>query len=190
MDNNPNPNSVENKNNQKSDNKTLKLIIIIGAVILIVLLLIVFLFIKSQSKNSNETESSGGGLALEINQGGFVEEATTTEAVPGVTIPGWATLEAKAGETDTKISFYNPEQNAGWYYLTFELRLMKDDGSYETLYQSGLVEPGNYVQNIKLNRALDKGEYDVIIFCQPYTMKSAMPEKVNNLESKAVLVVS
>ncbi len=51
------------------------------------------------------------------------------------------------------------------YYMTFGLYLADGD---ELLYQSGLVSPGNYVQDMQMTRALAPGTYDAYVVCQPY----------------------
>ena len=55
------------------------------------------------------------------------------------------------------------EQNC--YYMTFGLYLADGD---ELLYQSGLVSPGNYIQQMEMTRALEPGTYDAYVVCQPY----------------------
>ncbi len=52
-----------------------------------------------------------------------------------------------------------------FYYMTFGLYLADGD---ELLYQSGLVEPGNYIQQMEMTRALEPGAYDAYVVCQPY----------------------
>ena len=51
------------------------------------------------------------------------------------------------------------------YYITFGLYL--EDGD-ELLYQSGLVEPGMYIQTMDMTRSLLPGTYDAYVVCQPY----------------------
>ena len=51
------------------------------------------------------------------------------------------------------------------YYMTFALYLAEGD---ELLYQSGLVEPGKYLQRMELARPLEPGTYDAYVVCQPY----------------------
>ena len=60
------------------------------------------------------------------------------------------------------------------YYMTFGLYLDEND---ELLYQSGLVEPGKYLQQMELSRALDPGTYAAYVVCQPY--KSDQKTKTN-----------
>ena len=55
--------------------------------------------------------------------------------------------------------------NAECYYMTFGLYLSDGD---ELLYQSGLVSPGNYIQEMEMTRSLEPGEYDAYVVCQPY----------------------
>lgn len=51
------------------------------------------------------------------------------------------------------------------YYITFGLYL--EDGD-ELLYQSGLVEPGMYIQTMDISRKLKAGTYNAYVVCQPY----------------------
>lgn len=51
------------------------------------------------------------------------------------------------------------------YYMAFALYLAEGD---ELLYQSGLVEPGKYLQRMELARPLEPGAYDAYVVCQPY----------------------
>ena len=51
------------------------------------------------------------------------------------------------------------------YYITFGLYL--EDGD-ELLYQSGLVEPGMYIQTMDMTRSLLPGTYNAYVVCQPY----------------------
>ena len=60
------------------------------------------------------------------------------------------------------------------YYMTFGLYLDEND---ELLYQSGLVEPGKYLQQMELSRALEPGAYAAYVVCQPY--KSDQKTKTN-----------
>ena len=53
------------------------------------------------------------------------------------------------------------------FYLQFNIILKDTD---ELIYSSGLVEYGGYINAIELNRKLKKGEYDAIVFIQPYDM--------------------
>lgn len=51
------------------------------------------------------------------------------------------------------------------YYMTFALYLTEGD---ELLYQSGLVAPGSYIQEMQMKRSLKPGTYSAYVVCQPY----------------------
>ena len=159
-------------------------------IILILLLLIICLLVMILLKN-NRPQIQQGGVTIDQNAGKY-SESSGNEAGPqnrDVVIPGWSTLHLPAGtkEVDT-VDFYNPDGNKDYFYLTFELRLPGENGEYETLYQSGLVEPGLHIQHIELSRELDAGSYDAVIHIQPYTMDENRTA-TNNADLKTTLVV-
>ena len=51
------------------------------------------------------------------------------------------------------------------YYMTFKLYLTSGD---ELLYESGLVAPGKYIQEMEMSTSLKKGTYDAYVEIQPY----------------------
>lgn len=53
------------------------------------------------------------------------------------------------------------------FYLQFNIILKDTD---ELIYSSGLVEYGGYINRIELNKKIQKGEYDAIVFIQPYDL--------------------
>lgn len=75
------------------------------------------------------------------------------------------TVTCEDGSTRT-ITF---ECEQDYYYMTFALYLTNTDGGEDTLlYQSGLVEPGKYIQEMEMTKALDAGVYDAYVLIQPY----------------------
>lgn len=75
----------------------------------------------------------------------------------------------------TKTYTVNGMQN--YYYMTFALYLdnSANGGEDEMLYQSGLVEPGMYIQQMEMTRALDAGTYDAYVVIQPYQSDKTTP---------------
>ena len=145
-------------------------------------------------RTGDQTEVRPAGISLKVDpDAGEYVDVTQESAAPsqGVSIPGWASLTLPADTTDAKlcVDFYNPEKNAGRYYLTFELRL-KDDSpeGYEVLYTSQLVEPGKHIQSIRLNRPLAAGKYDAVVHVQPYTMDGNLTA-TNNADMVTLLIV-
>ena len=125
---------------------------------------------KAGEQSATQTAASAAApIAAEANQGEY--QAEQTETMKNITMPGWTTLTIAADTTEiTKgVDFFNPEDNEGYYDMTFELFVdVEQNGTYESVYQSGLVYPGNHVQKITLNRSLPAGTYDAYVHIQPY----------------------
>ena len=112
-------------------------------------------------------------LVIDPNAG---PSPTPAPTAPGIAIPGWAGLSLPAGVTEAPVSLFNPEANADWYYLTFELRLKEND---ELLFTTGLIPPGMYCNKVSLSRPLEPGSYECIMFVQPYFIRE-VPVPTNN----------
>lgn len=130
-------------------------------------------------------------LEIDPNAGALITP-TPAPTEPGVAIPGWGSITLPAGVTEASTTLKNPEANADWYYLTFEMRLPTVDEetgaeSYEVLFTTGLIPPGQYCNKVTLTRALEPGEYNVILHVQPYRISDKTP--TNNADMETVLVV-
>lgn len=130
-------------------------------------------------------------LEIDPNAGALITP-TPAPTEPGVAIPGWGSITLPAGVTEAATTLKNPEANEGWYYLTFEMRLPTVDEetgveSYEVLFTTGLIPPGQYCNKVTLTRALEPGEYNVILHVQPYRISDKTP--TNNADMETVLVV-
>ena len=130
-------------------------------------------------------------LEIDPNAGALITP-TPAPTEPGVAIPGWGSITLPAGVTEASTTLKNPEANADWYYLTFEMRLPTVDEetgaeSYEVLFTTGLIPPGQYCNKVTLTRALEPGEYNVILHVQPYLISDKTP--TNNADMETVLVV-
>lgn len=130
-------------------------------------------------------------LEIDPNAGELVTP-TPAPTEPGVAIPGWGSITLPAGVTEAATTLKNPEANEGWYYLTFEMRLPTVDEetgeeSYEVLFTTGLIPPGQYCNQVTLTRALEPGEYNVILHVQPYRMSDKTP--TNNADTETLLIV-
>lgn len=169
----------------------LLLLMIIGTITLVILLQrgkrgenIVQVFVS--------TEYSADGVGLIIDPDAETGRSSEIDSVAerDVAISGRKSMIIPANKKEITVDFYNPKENEGAYYLTFELRLCDDSASgYEVLYTSGLIEPGKSVDRIELSRALKKGEYDAIIHIQPYRMNKDKT-LTNNADIKISLVVN
>ena len=165
------------------------------SIILLIILLILLAFLLGRCSCLN---NDGPALPtinqdapnVDPNAGDYVAPETTPGVAGGVAVPGWGKLTIPANTKDNiVVDFYNPEQNADKYYLTFEIRIPSNNElGYEVLYTSGLVEPGKHIQSISLTRGLEAGEYDAIIHVQPYRMGTKA--KTNNADLKTKLIVN
>ena len=134
---------------------------------------------------AGDDSPSGGGLIIDSGAGDYVAPVVDSKVEPNVAIPGWGKIMIPAGTTQiTSVDFYNPEENAGLYYLTYKLSLA-DTG--EVLYESNAIPPGKHIQSITLSRPLDVGTYSAVIHVQPYRMSDETP--TNNANMKTTLIV-
>ena len=142
-------------------------------------------FFPAAAPNDGGSSSQGGGLVIDPNAGEFVEP----ERAPGVTIPGFGSMTIPANTKELKgINLHNPTKNEGWYYLTFKLCLLDKNGAVsEVLYESQLVPPGKYIQDITLSRGLAKGEYNAVMKVQPYRIADKSPTNNANLKMKIIV---
>lgn len=175
---------------QDTISKKRKAIKIILLILLIIFLVAAGIFIYSRLAKSEVQPAQGGiGLYYDPNAKDYTQSTTVTTTKRGVKIPGWPTINIPENHTEIAVDFYNPKENEGLYYLTFELRLPDDSKQgYEVLYKSGLVEPSKHIQSITLSHGFDKGEYDAVVHVQPYRMDEDKTP-TNNADMKTKLVV-
>ena len=125
--------------------------------------------------------------AMKIEEAGVQPAATPEVAAKGVSIPGYKTMNIKADTQTVDVDLYNPEENKDYYYMSFEIRVPNSSGDYESVYASGLVEPGNHIYNITLTRSFPAGEYEnCILHVQPYRIPDRTP--TNNADVKFKLI--
>ena len=180
---------IEPKNEQPRSDKKWKILVVILAVLLILCGTWIIWggvpFFPAAAPNDGGSSSQGGGLVIDPNAGEYVEP----EKAPGVTIPGFGSMTIPANTKELKgINLYNPTKNEGWYYLTFKLCLLDKNGEVsEVLYESQLLPPGLYIQDITLSRGLAPGEYDAVMKVQPYRISDKSP--TNNADLKMTIIV-
>lgn len=161
-----------------------RVIIIISFLIAVIIVLLILLLSRCGAEETTEENSAPG---IDPAAGEYVAPENETDR--GIDIPGWDSVTVAANNTEVSVDFYNPETNKDRYYLSFELRLVNADGSCETLYQSGLVEPGLHIQSITLSRPLPPGKYDAVVHIQPYTMDEEKTA-TNNADVAVTLIAS
>lgn len=105
-----------------------------------------------------------------------INDAEEVKEIKNIVLPGFVELDVnKPGKL-----LCNMNED---FYLQFNIILRDTD---EVIYSSGLVEYGNYIDKLKLNREIEKGEYDAIVFIQPYDIKL---NKTNNAKFNIRLII-
>ena len=139
-------------------------------------------FFPAAAPNDDGSSSQGGGLVIDPNAGELVKP-------PGVTIPGFGSMTIQANTKEIRgINLHNPTDNADWYYLTFQLALLDENGVVsEVLYESQLLPPGLYLQDITLSRGLAPGEYEAVMHVQPYRIADKSP--TNSADLRMTIIV-
>ncbi len=179
----------------KEKNNTEKYIVILLGFILFVLCVITAIMlipkeccctVSTSVQNKRNSVDGGVGMLIDSNAEDSVKDQSI-DGEQGVAISGFSTITVPQGEKNVTVNFYNPDKNADMYYQTFELRLI-DDSGYETLYTSGLVEPGKRIEHITLSRGLESGVYQAVVHVQPYCMDEDRTP-TNNADIKTELIV-
>ena len=177
---------------RRKQKQTQWLIALLAVVVLAVVAALVWKYAQPEAiPAATATPAPTAELEIDPNAGELLTP-TPAPTEPGVAIPGWGSITLPAGVTEAATTLKNPEANEGWYYLTFEMRLPTvdeetDEESYEVLFTTGLIPPGQYCNQVTLTRALEPGEYNVILHVQPYRMSDKTP--TNNADTETVLIV-
>ena len=181
----------ETKTQEQRSDRKLKIIIAVLAVLLLLMGgTMIFWggvpFFSAFAPNDGGSASQGAGLVVDPNAGEYVPKPLD----PGVVIRGFGKLTIPPYTREvTEVNLYNPEENEGWYYLTFTLCLVDENGEVsETLYESQLVPPGLYLQDITLSRGLAPGEYDAVMLVQPYRIADLSQTNAANLKFTIVVI--
>lgn len=82
-----------------------------------------------------------------------------------IMIPGYGELPIQAGTDELYAALLNPEGNQCY----FKYRIILKEGN-EIVYESNLIKPGMAVTNVKLNRRIDAGVYDIKLVVLAYSL--------------------
>ena len=192
MKQNADKNETNSSRHRRRGKRMQMLIALLAVVVLAVVAALVWKYAQPEAiPAATATPAPTAELEIDPNAGELLTP-TPAPTEPGVAIPGWGSITLPAGVTEASTTLKNPEANEGWYYLTFEMRLPTVDEeigaeSYEVLFTTGLIPPGQYCNKVTLTRALEPGEYNVILHVQPYRISDKTP--TNNADMETVLVV-
>lgn len=132
-------------------------------------------------------QKTTGGVVLDPNA---TDELPGEEqgASPGVTVAGFSSLTIPPELDTIAIDLYNPIENNGLYYMTFEFRLPDEsEQGYEVLFKTGYIAPGKHIYQVTLSHGLPAGEYTAQMLIQPYRMIDLTP--TNNVSAVVALTV-
>ena len=147
------------------------------------LLIILTLLLVIIINNDSGSDITPNGVVYDPNLN--VNQSQVGTKLPGIAIPGWTTIKLPSNTLEAEVSLHNPQTNADYYDLTFELKF-KD--SQETIFTTGYIEPGYKCNKVTLSRKLKKGEYDAILVVQPY-IKDFSKTPTNNAKLDVKLIV-
>ncbi len=173
----------ENKNN-----KAKILIIVITAVILSAaaaamgVLTMTGFFDKTDQTDSDKPEGVVGIIRDGWDPGIEVSDNDSSEQKKGTQIPGYSDVEMKEGDTTLNLSVGNPKENHVGLIATLKL----EDGT--VLFTSGLMKPGQGIDELPLSQTLEKGVYDAMVFYQCVSLNDANT-RLNAAESRFKIIV-
>ena len=107
------------------------------------------------------------------------KDYSNIEMNPNIAIPGYESLDLKAGKKKQSVNFYNPGEHT-WYFR-MSLALKADEGE-EVLWTSELIEPGEEVKTLKLDKELESGDYPAILKYECFSLKNETPLNGSNVE--------
>ena len=101
---------------------------------------------------------------------------------PNISIPGFESLDFKAGREKQSVNFYNPEENTCYFRISLVLKQRDGAGAggeevagEDTLWTSELIEPGEEVKSIELDKELESGDYPAILKYECFSLKDETP---------------
>lgn len=118
----------------------------------------------------SRTEQSAGGMKLEKNTVSWEQEMKSANEAADIQIPYYSDIYMQGGSDEIEMYLVNPKEND--CYFTYTLILKENS---EQIYQSGLIEPGQAVDLVKLERKIESGEYALNMRIDTYTLETETP---------------
>ena len=168
--------------------KKTRALFIVTVVLLLILLTFDIVMLDLVIAMEGQPQTPTGGVVL-------VEPNATDEREEGgqggsknVTVAGFSALTVPPDIETVPIDLYNPIENNGLFYMTFEFRLLNDsEAGYEVLFKTRYVPPGKHIYQVDLTHGLPAGDYDAVLLIQPYRMSDLTP--TNNVTARVKLTV-
>lgn len=124
------------------------------------------------------------------NTGKPKKDYSNIEMNPNISIPGFESLEFKAGKTKQSVDFYNPDDNTCFFRISLVIKYGADTangkkgnvGEETVLWTSEMIEPGEHVKSIKLSKELESGEYTATLKYECFRLQDKSPLNGSNVE--------
>lgn len=118
------------------------------------------------------------------------KDYSNIEMNPNIAIPGYESLEFKAGKEKQSVDFYNPDENTCFFRISLVVKDESDTANGEegnageetVLWTSEMIEPGEHVKSIKLSKELENGEYTATLKYECFRLQDKTPLNGSNVE--------
>ncbi len=106
---------------------------------------------------------------------------------PNISIPGYESLDLKAGTKKQTVDFYNPEENTCFFKVSLVLKGGGGDAKEDVLWTSNYIEPGEHVNSIELSEELTSGAHAAVLKYECFRLIDETP--LNGSEIELILNV-
>ncbi len=111
------------------------------------------------------------------------KDYSNVEFNPDIAIPGFGSLDFKAGKKKQSVNFYNPDTNTCFFKISLVLKDESGDSSKDkVLWTSEYIEPGEKITSIRLTEGLNAGEYPGALKYECYSLFERSPLNGSNIE--------
>lgn len=135
--------------------------------------LIILIVLGALAGCSGETGTSSGKRG---------KDYSNIEMNPNISIPGYESLSFKAGTKKQSVNFHDPEENTCYFRISLVLEADEGTGADKAagaedtvLWTSELLEPGESVKSIRLERELESGDYPAVIKYECFSLRDNTP---------------
>ena len=136
------------------------------------------------SSDLGNPETSEKAVATEESGDKPKKDYSNIEMNPNISVPGYESLELKAGTKKQNVSFYNPEVNTCYFRISLVLKAdgTGTDEAESVLWTSEMIEPGEHVKSIKLDKELESGDYSAMLKYECFSLKDETPLNGSNIK--------
>lgn len=154
------------------------------------IIIMVFGTLIGCTENGGNPETSEKAVATEESGDKPKKDYSNIVENPNIAIPGYESLEFKAGKEKQSVDFYNPDENTCFFRISLVVKDETDTANGEegnvgeetVLWTSEMIEPGEHVKSIKLSKELESGEYTATLKYECFRLQDKSPLNGSNVE--------